>query len=77
MKSEQFKLTLSLGSSCGGYRDDDPGHVLITNKQKQIFFEVFSTLSSTGSTCTGLSKINKLNIPFCWNDSFPGWRSGI
>lgn len=63
MKSEQFKLTLSLDSSCGGYIGDNLEHVVIMSKQQQIFLKVFSVLAST-SMCAGLGKINKSHVRF-------------
>jgi len=64
MKSEPFKLTLPLDSSCGGHVGDSLGHVLVVSEQKQIFLKGFGILASTRSTCTGLAKINKSYVHF-------------
>lgn len=64
MKSEQFKLMLSLDSSCGGYLGYIVGHVLIISKKKQIFHKLLSILVSSRSTYIGLGKNNKSLVHF-------------
>lgn len=71
-KSEQFKLMLSLASSCGGYLGYILGHVLIISKKKQIFHKPLSILDSSRSTYmyTGLGKNNKSPVRFFLTESY-------